>query len=300
MTIDAIMESDNPTTMLATVDGMANWSENKKDEFCQIFQKRAATAQVLVDLTAKKFCEAAKRRHFISDFHLNKLERKLSWNPLRGNNVDEYRAPDTGRPWDEIERIASERAKILLKELPPLKKAVEVIDADTSKMLARIDTLKKRAQSLVEEIEQLPTHIDMDDVDQSMTVRDFRAYVKEVFEKRKDLVEKLNKAGKEASTLEVSVEKRLYKGLPGLSDAVIEALEAHHDRSKTLAQMERRVTEQVKFGDSDAAMSVLSQFEKDEESVSDVLRTGLNKAMAALKASVKTKEKAKKAAALKE
>jgi hypothetical protein len=51
------------------------------------------------------------------------------------------------------------------------------------------------------------------------------------------------------------------------------------------------------FGDSDAATSLLSQFEKDEAEVSDELKTKLNASMAALKASVKALPKKKKAGA---
>lgn len=295
MTTDALMESTNPSSMLAQADGMAQWSESKKNEFCSLFEKRAKFARLLCSLTASKFAEGAKRRHFISEYHLDRLERKTSWRPSTDKWNYEGSAAATGRSWDELERLAGERAKTLLKELPPLKKAVEVIDVETSKKIGRLDLLKKKAQELVEQIEELPTSIDMDDVDQNMTVGEFRAHVKLVFEQRKELVLKLNKVGKEAQDLEISIEKKLYKGLPGLSDAVIDVLEAHLDRDKGLSQMERRVTEQVKFGDSDAAMGALSQFEKDEEEVSQTLKNGLDKALSALKASVKEKAKERRA-----
>jgi len=205
---------------------------------------------------------------------------------------------DCGRDPEEILHLADQRAKTLLAELPPLKQAVRVIDAETAKKIEKIERLKAKAEGLQEELEQLPAQIDMaDDEYQDMKVSEFRAEVQKLFDTRNKLVKDMNKAGTEAHDLEIAVSKALYKGLPGLSDAVIDVIKVHLERKTALDQMQRRVTEQVKFGDSEAATDLLAQFEKDEVAVSDELKTKLNAAMASLKASVKAlpkKPRAKK------
>ena len=147
MTTDALMESTNPSSMLAQADGMAQWSESKKNEFCSLFEKRAKFARLLCSLTASKYAEGAKRRHFISEYHLDRLERKTSWRPSTDKWNYEGSAAATGRSWDELERLAGERAKTLLKELPPLKKAVEVIDVETSKKIGRLEPGRRRGRA---------------------------------------------------------------------------------------------------------------------------------------------------------
>lgn len=297
-TPDTIMDADNPVTMLAQTDTMAGWSEAKKNEFTELFEKRTRVALYLCEITVSKLANMAKARHFISDYHLAKVQRSHSWTPEQEYKYTyHHKIENCGRDYNEILRIADERARTLLSELPPLKKAVQVIDAETAKKIEKIDKLKKKAAILQEELEQLPTQIDMEDEEfQDMTVRQFRAQVKELFDSREKLVKSINKMGGEAHTLEVAVAKALYKGLPGLSDAVLDVIRAHLDRKVVLDQMQRRVTEQVKFGDSDAATELLAQFEKDEAAVSEELKDKLNAAMDTLKTSVKalTKKKSKK------
>lgn len=293
---DTIMDADSPVTMLAQTDSMSTWSDEKKDEFARLFEQRTQIALYLCEITVSKLANMAKARHFISDYHLAKLQRSHSWSPQ-----DEYtysyggQIRACGRDPKEIFHIADQRARTLLAELPPLKKAVQVIDAETAKKIEKIERLKKKAEGLQEELEKLPRQIDMaDDAYQDMKVREFRTEVEKLFKARTKLVEDINKAGDEAHSLEVAVAKALYKGLPGLSDAVLDVIRVHLERKVALDQMQRRVTEQVKFGDSEAATNLLAQFEKDEAAVSDELKDKLNAAMASLKASVKALPKKKR------
>jgi hypothetical protein len=298
---DTIMEAESPVTMLAQTDTMSTWSDQKKAEFSDLFSRRTKIARILCELTVSKLANMAKRRHFISDYHLTKLKRSHSWSP-----VQEYKyryecdIRECGRDPEEVIRIAEQRAKALLSELPPLKKAVQVIDAETAKKLTRMEKLQKKAEADKEALEELPRQIDMDDEPETMTLKEFKAKVSNLYEQRKKLMRAINKAGQEARDLEIAVSKKLYKGLPGLSEAVVDVIKAHLERGTALDQMQRRVTEQVKFGDSDAATGLLAQFEKDEANVSDELRGKLNAAMASLKASVKAlpkKKRTKKAVA---
>jgi hypothetical protein len=292
------MDSGDPIALLKNTDSMATWSEDKRKDFVQLFNNRAEIALILCKMTASKIANMASARHFISNFHLAKIQRSHGWSP---DGEYKYEYSDSirscGRNYEEIARIADDRAKSLLSELPPLKKAVQVIDPDTAQMLVDIERLTKKAEKAKAELESLPRQIDLADVDQKMSIKDFRKEVTALIKKRKRLLESMNEAGNEAHNLEISVAKRLYKGFPGLSDAVMDVIVAHVERAVALDQMQRRVGEHVMFGDSDAATSLLSQFEKDEAEVSDELKTKLNASMAALKASVKALPKKKKAGA---
>lgn len=286
---DPIMESDNPAAMLAQTDTMSDWSDEKKKEFAGLFKKRSTVARIICAITVSKFAKMCRSRHFISDYHLAKLKRSHGWSPDLEYKYDYgNQVRDAGRDWDEIMRLADDRAKALIRELPPLKKAVQVIDPETAKMLAKIERLEKKAETEKQALEELPTSINMEDDEyQDLTIRQFRVQVKELFDERKKLFKSMNKAGEEAQKLEIQVSKKLYKGLPGLSDAVVEVLKAQLERTTALDQMQRRVTEQVLYGDSEAATGLLKQFETDETAVSDELKGKLNAALATLKASVK-------------
>jgi len=293
---DNIMDAENPVAMLAETDTMATWSDEKKKEFSSLFSKRTQLARILCAITVSKFATMAKNRHFISDYHLTKLKRSHGWEPHREYKYEyESQVRECGRNFDEIARIAELRAKSLLAELPPLKKAVQIIDKGVAQKLDKITRLETKAEAEKEELEQLPRSIDMkDDEYQDWTLRAFNAEVTRIFDARQKLIKSINKAGQEAHDLEVAVAKALYKGLPGLSEAVVDVIKAHIERGTGLDQMDRRVTEQVKFGDSEAATGLLKQFEKDEASVSTELKSKLNAAMAALKASVKALPKGAK------
>ena len=120
-----------------------------------------------------------------------------------------------------------------------------------------------------------------------MTVAQFRALVKAADKKRRELVDKLHECGKEGSRLEAVVGKRLFKGLPGLAEAVCEVITQHLERSKALDATSRRVTEQVKFGDSEAALELLRHFESDEAEVSAKVKATFTDALEKLKLAVK-------------
>ena len=294
---DPIMSTEDPIALLRNADAMATWSEDKRKDFVDVFKKRSKIARILCQMTASKIANMASARHFISEFHLSKLFRSHGWAPdSEYKYLYQHKVQDCGRDYEEIVRIADERAKALLAELPPLKKAVQVIDPDTAAMLDQMASLTNKAEKAQAALELLPRQIDMADPEyQDMKIRDFRKEVTMLMKKRKDLLTTINESGQQAEQLEITIAKRLYKGFPGLSEAVMDVILAHVERATALDQMKRRVGEHVMFGDSEAATGLLSQFEKDEANVSDELKTKLNAAMASLKASVKALPKKKTA-----
>ena len=97
-----------------------------------------------------------------------------------------------------------------------------------------------------------------------MTVSDFRKMVKDTVSKRQRLLDELNDLSKEGNDLDEHINTKLYKGLPGLTEAVEEVIKAHLARAAMFDQTTRRIEERVMFGDSEAAVSIMNSFEKDE------------------------------------
>jgi len=75
--------------------------------------------------------------------------------------------------------------------------------------------------------------------------------------------------------------------LPGLSEAVVKLITQYTDKATAFSALNRRVAEQVQFGDSEAALSMLKSFEKDEATVSSEVREQFDQALEALKAAAK-------------
>jgi hypothetical protein len=73
----------------------------------------------------------------------------------------------------------------------------------------------------------------------------------------------------------------------------VEVIKSHIDRSVALDEVSRRVEEQVRFGDSEAAVSLLSHFEQDEVNIGDTIRSQLAEALNKLKISVRGPKKSK-------
>lgn len=299
---------ETPTgNLLASVQNtdIVNWGDGKKVEFVELFQNRVIAARYLLEKTAHEIAWAAESRKFISQKHLRKLYASesrrygdgLDFQAVRFYDKDtsgkfDYQNPKIGgRDQRSLDEIAEQRAKSVLDELPALKTAVQIIDPDTAKMIERKDTLLVQGDKIREEVESVSEPILMAEQDQNMTVGAFRAMVKERDTKRKQLLTRLTEIGREGSELEEVISKRLYSGLPGLSDAVVEVIKSHIDRSVALDEVSRRVEEQVKFGDNEAAVSLLSHFEQDEVNIGDTIRSQLSEALNKLKLSVRGAKK---------
>jgi hypothetical protein len=275
------------------------WSEARQNEFAQTFKDRVNVARYILEKTAHSIAATALRRKFVGERQVDRLLRDVPaltyarFMDTTGLKDHEVRYLSTqklkigGREPEDLNRIAEERAEAVLKDLPPLQKAVQIIDPETAKMLDRIEELKKKGEEVKEELEEAADPIFMAELDQKMTIGAFRQMVKDKDKKRVALLQKLKDIGKEGSDLETIVGKRLYKGLPGLSEAVLEVVTQHLDRSKALDATARRVEEQVKFGSSEEALELLRHFEKDEEKISEEVKSKFAAALESLKVAVK-------------
>jgi len=294
LTYKGYIKMANEETMLQKIDTteMATWNDDKRKEFVETFDERAIVSETILIGTASEIINIGTRRRFISAKHVNKVGRapEITYpgNSNRYGNVG-------GRSYQELQEVAVTNAKGILRALPPLKKAVQILDADTAKMIDAKEKMEKVGQKLTDKLKEVSSDLDLDDLDQKMTIAAFRKMVKARNKMRNDLIYKLDTLGEELSEVDTKIAKKLYAGLPGLSDAIVKAIVDCYDRVKMLEQMRRRVKEQVMFGDSEAALEILRSFEKDEQELSSDVKEEFKKAMNVLKAAGKKAVKKLKA-----
>jgi hypothetical protein len=284
-----------PTTALAT------WSETRQNEFVRTFADRSQASRYILLRAAYIILETAERRHFIGPKHVIRAKEGRSdyFNSNEFLTEDDarrhcYRVSSVGgRRVEELETLAQERADEVLTNLPTLKDAVAVIDVETAKKLARLEVLKEQGNKNLEELNEVTQTIIISELPDTMTMLEFRTMVKDREKRRRTLIDRLNDLGEEGARLESEVYKRLYQGLPGLSDAVVTVVREHFERATAMDAMTRRVGEHVKFGQNDAAVELLRHFEKDELTVSANVATTFKTALQKLKLAGKKPLRAK-------
>jgi hypothetical protein len=227
--------------------------------------------------TVDEALKIAERKKFISSKHVNSLPTV----PHVEHDVNNYNRYG-GRSRNELEEIATKRANDLLKDLPPIQNAVRVIKPDVAEMIDKRDELLKRGQKLIDRLGELSEERSLSDSDQKMTLKQFGEHLKKCTAERKRIVLELDEIGTEDCDLERQINKALYAGIPGLSDAVVKAIASVIDRCIAFDQMGRRVHEKVMFGDNHEAMEILRTFETDETTVNDDARAKLKAAIAKL------------------
>lgn len=281
----------NALALQLSTDNLATWSDEKRKSFTETFDARVRVARYLLYRTAIYVAQKAKEKHFISDKHDRQFPNH--WQSIPDELYD--RKPGSyyhenavgGRDLQELEVIARERADEIIKQLPGLTDAVRILSPEVGQMIEKRSKLLAKGKQLLEEAEGLAGSLDMDDLDQEMTIAAFRAMVKDREKKRASLLSKLDDVGEEGRALDSRINKFLYDGLPGLSDAVIKVIKDYLDRSLGFSAMNRRVAEQVQFGDSEAAMEMLKTFEKDEATISSDIKAQFDQALDELKVAAK-------------
>lgn len=282
---------------------MATWSETNKKDFVRTFNDRVKVSRFVLQSTASIALQKAVEKKYVGEKQARKLKAEYggvngygySYNSLISSefvNV-RYGQPNLvgGRTSEELNKIAQDRAVEILKQLPPLQKAVQVISSDLAKKIVDRDKIVEKGKELTEKLVDLSQPIAMSEVDQKMSVGDFRKMIKDIEKKRSKLVEEINDLTQDGVELDKEINKALYAGLPGLSDAVIKAVSSMMEKAKALDQLGRRVGEKVMFGNSEAALELLRTFEEDETKLSDDVKLELSQAMDKLKLAVAGKKK---------
>lgn len=288
---------------------IANWSEARQNEFVTAFNQRSRVTRYILLVTAEKIWATASRRHFISAKHYRAIVKDLvpgrqaySYHHenfaelkqgLYDTKVFRYQGQVGGREAAGLDLIAEQRAKQVLANLPPLAKAVAVVDIETSRKIDRKTKLEAEGETLRVDLEELCGTISMSEQDPKMTIGAFLAMVNAREEQRQKLIKRMNALAVEGQRLESEISKALFAGLPGLSEAVVTVIRNHVEQALAFDATSRRVEEQVKFGNSTAAVELLRHFEKDEVSVSDEVKAQFEAALEKLKVAAKKKPKTK-------
>lgn len=277
--------------------GIVRWTNEKRKDFTEVFNKRVEAARWILQVTSNKVLSTAHRRQFIGENQFSQLNDNSELCNYHQHGYTKYNIPVVndcvgGRPIDDLDKIASERADLILKELPPVKVAVRLIDSDTADKMEKRDHILKEVRKLKERLdsEELSGPIKMSNVDPTMTVGDFMDMVAGRAKTRKSLLNKMDDLAIEGNQLDEHINKKLYKGLPGLAEAVISVVQKLRDQATALDEMSRRVSEQIMFGDSEIALEILKGFEKDEQSLPENVRDEFRKALEKLKLSKKSKK----------
>lgn len=254
---------------------MQAWSDEKKDAFCQTFEAQSYDARQILVMVADSIVSLAAARYFIP-------QNPVFRDRLQADRVKVERFGSSTRSMDELSRVAQQQAKDILDNLPSSRDAVAVIDMETAKKMDRREKIEEQLTALLEEYSNLDMEIDIDDVPQDWTVKRFKDHVKAEIKKREALLQKIEKLNDEGSTLQREISKKLYKGLPGLKEAVSKVVQAHYEKAVHLGTLTRQITQQVRFGDSAEAMKILGLFESNELEVSASVKAEFATAMKTL------------------
>lgn len=285
----------DPKEALATLEGetLTTWSDDKKKAYCTLLDQRTRVARFILVRTAQIILQTAENKRFISARHSARYARR----GVEDNVYDEL-SPQTPNGWrydksavggrsvTSLEQIAHVRAKEVLSNLPPLQQAVRIISPDTADMIRKLEKLQADVEPVKKELDDQSRVIRLSELPQDMTIGQFRKLAHERERRCQTLVSKLNNMTHQATSLDEQINKALFAGLPGLSDAVIDTVESYYDQALALEQAMRRIEEQVKYGDSEAALSVLRQFEQDEAVISSNVAARFKDALDKLKLSV--------------
>lgn len=276
-------------TQQLSSDNLALWSDEKRKSFTDTFDSRVRVSRYILIQTAVRVASKAKGKHFISDKHLKGLDITASHQSLLDDQGNRYSSSYSvgGRPTNELNTIAEQHADEIISKLPSLNEAVRIISPEVSKMIEQKVKLLAQGKKLMEDADKFAGVLDMDDLDPNMTISAFQAMVKDREKKRIAILNKLDEIGNEGNLLESKINKFLYDGLPGLSAAVIQVIKDYVERATAFSGLNRRVAEQVQFGDSEAALEMLKSFEKDEVKVSTDIQSQFDGALEILKMSAK-------------
>jgi hypothetical protein len=295
----------NPSQELTTIQNsseVAQWSYDKKKDFTDTFDARTRVARFILMETGYSILKTALTRRFIGLHHIPQVLPDSKSNPEYALSYwdsrhlcDPVPAPVEhdhrrllmigGRSLEDLKKVALERAETILKELPPIKAAVAIIDPDTAKLIDKRDLLLEKARALTPKLEELSEPIKMSEVDPKMTIGAFRIMVKGQEKQREVIIRRLNTIGQEGTDLEDTINKKLFRGLPGLAEAVLDVAKNHIERANMFDQLNRRVGEVVRFGDSKEAMDLLKKFEQDETTLSKDVKAMFQAALEKLKLS---------------
>jgi len=287
------------------MDGMASWDTPRRLAFVKTLEERGNVHAALAMLEVEALLAIAESRHFISRKHRNEISERTAKSHFRLDNwqnlLNYYGTRDgrgymqqsqefCGRSKSELDQIAGDSAKAIAKNLPKLADAVRVIDSVTADKIDEARKLRVQLDAHEATLKELTTPLVLTEFakqNPKALASEFVSIVEGRAAKAKKLVETMNELGKKGMELQTQIDKALYEGLPGLSEAVVELAVEKIKSVSAMPQMMRRVSETVQFGDSTQATTMLSTFEKDELKLDDSIKEKFAAAMEKLRTAAK-------------
>ena len=277
---DKEKDDGDTSLMIATLtqDAIEGWSDVRRQEFCKMFDARSRAARYILIKTAEKLLEVGQSRHIVG---CNVSTDAAGHQGVRAlyDRPNSYESIIGGRSTATLDKLAEERAENILRELPAVRKALSILQPDVAKMMDQLDAYKVKGEALLVALAEISESISLADVPQSMTIGEFRKFAHDREDKRRAIARKLNDIGGAAQSLDDTINKKMFKGIPGLSEAVVKVINTHIERAANFDIMGRRVSEKVMFGDSVAATDLLKHFEQDEVKISDSVKNELKAAV---------------------
>ena len=269
---------EDAKSIVKSVDSvdLTNWSDDRRKDFACTFADRVRASRYIMAETVRLALAEAQRRGFVPGSVANKV--KVPCVNHDDSNWDQYGR----RKREEQAAVAAERARALLAELPTLQRALAVIQPGTARKIDRRDALRDQAKAMHEEYAALSEVRMLADLDPEMTVGRLVKDLKAQAARRRELLAKIDEAALEAAELDRQVGKSLADGIPGLTEAVVEAISGVAAQCEAMEVVARRVHEKVMFGDSKEAMEILRRFEQDESCADSDTSAKIRAAVAAL------------------
>lgn len=268
-----------------SADSMVHWSDAKKSEFSKLFDARARASAYICVKTAAYILDSARNRHMVNrsksmpsetgDFIRTLVDAK--------NHIS-YEFTVGGRTTSDLDEVAKKAAQVAIRKLPSVTKALEIIAPSVLRAINSRDEIFATMEKEVAKLDTIPHHINLSDPEfQDLTVRQFRAECIKLVKRRDVIAKNIDSLNDKFTDLDKEISRALFKGIPGISEAVEDLVKYYQDRAKSLINLSRRAEEKVKFGDSAAASSMLEQFEKDEQTVNDSVKKDFDTALEKLK-----------------
>lgn len=305
--------STNPFSLMVgdSAAAMALWTDDKKKDYVNLFKMRASASMYILRHTARELAGRAKEKQFLGIPRYNKLvedcDNFAGEDAIQGNRRG-YGHDDTADLWRktydrsqaDMDAIVKERVVSLIKNLPSLNAAMLILDPETHAKMLRRDEIREKGQELTDKFSGVSVDVRLSDMDQTMTIAAFRAYMKDLEGRRKAMLEQLEEIGKEGQELERHINKALFKGLPGIGEEIESVVKELYQQSKDMGSTSRSVENTVLYGDCEAALAILESFKNDEKKVSTAIGLRFQNGLELLKLKLAGKKSKKKAEELSE
>lgn len=252
-----------------------NWTDEKKKEYVKLLELRIDDTNFIIKGICNKIFKVASERYFIGNKSSVAIQELFPKTNISRNSSNNYNKSEreyshlTSLTIDELDKIIDERANSIIQELPSSISVVRVILPETAKEMDKLSELNKIRKSKEEDLAEIPVCLDIDDFPDSMTIKEFKREVKNNMIKKRDLLTELNEIYGKIKKLQESIDKALYKGIPELEKAVFSTIKDLFEQSTAYGQLYRRLEERVRFGDSEAAISILNEFKDNEVNINE-------------------------------